>query len=51
MNGEAYAEKALRKIRTYQSLGFSLHKNFIVTFEKDVEDRKLLERIIESYLL
>ena len=51
MNDEAYAEKALRKIRTYQSLGFSLHKNFIVTFEKDVEDRKLLERIIENYLL
>lgn len=51
MNDEAYTEKALRKIRTYQSLGFSLHKNFIVTFEKDVEDRKLLEKIIESYLL
>lgn len=51
MTDDAYAEKTVRKMMAYFKAGYSISRDMICTFEKDIEGSGSLEEIIVRYLL
>lgn len=51
MDKEDYYLKACNKIRKYRQMGFVQHSNLICTYEEDIESEKILEGIIDRFLI